>query len=151
MELLCNKLLLIKDEEKIINKENKILISSNIGMIEKYKFLLFLLPKATSLDNAIGSPIWPRLINKEKVGNRSIYNAVPSTPKFLVIIILINIPKTLVTNPPNKRITLDKINFLFIVNNMKKIKKYINTPNNMVLLSMKDICRNISVNNVNRT
>lgn len=121
--LLWSRLLLIIGEINIIITEIIILINSVIGIIDKYSFLLFLLFRATNLDKAMGSPIWAILMNSDKEGRINIYKDKPSIPKFLVIIILINIPSTLVINPPIRRISVDAINFFFIINIYEKLKK----------------------------
>ena len=89
----------------------------------KKRFLFFFLFVATILDKERGTPAWPRLINKEKVGKTSIYNEIPSSPSLLDIKILINIPKNFVIQPPINKIKVDLINCFLIVKNMKKNKK----------------------------
>ena len=96
-----------------------IFISNVMGIIDKYSFLLFLVFKATSLDNAIGSPICARLMKRDIVGRISIYRDKPSIPIFLVITIFMIIPSILVMNPPIRRIIVDAINLFFILINMK--------------------------------
>ena len=68
----------------------------------KKRFLFFFLLVATILDKERGTPAWPRLINKEKVGKTSIYNEI---------------------QPPINKIKVDLINCFLIVKNMKKNKK----------------------------
>lgn len=117
-----------------------IFINNVIGIIDKYNFLLFLLFKATNLDKAIGRPICPKLINKEKVGRINIYKDNFSIPRDFAIIILIIRARILVIKPPIRRIIVDNINFCFIIKLMKKQKKYIIEWNNMLLLIRRVVC-----------
>ena len=118
--LLCNKLLLINGDSIIINIISIKLIIRIKGIIEKNKFLLFLFSSEISFDSANGRPNRLQLINKEKVGNISIYNPIPSAPINLAITIFIIIPRILVIKPPINNIIVDLIIFSFIINFMKK-------------------------------
>ena len=106
---------------KIINIDKNKFINKVIGIIDKYSFLLFLLFRATNLDNAIGKPIWAIFINNIIEGRINMYNDSPSIPRLLVIIIFIIIPSIFVIKPPISRIVVDMINFFFILIFMKKM------------------------------
>lgn len=97
---------------------------SDMGIIEKTKFLLFLLSSATSLLMATGNPNWAIDISNIKVGDINVYIPIPFVPINLAKIILINILIILVINPPIKsNITDLKKELFFIQNIMKIIKK----------------------------
>ena len=54
------------------------------------------------------------VIKSIKVGVINIYIPIPSVPKNLFVIILINIPNIFVINPPNNKIIVDFIKVFFI-------------------------------------
>ena len=103
-----------------------ILSRSEMGTIEKIIFLLLLLGIATSLDIAMGNENVAIVINNVNVGVIKLYNPMPSTPIYLVIIIFKIKPSSFERKPPVSRISVDiaKLlfnSFLIIINCMKRV------------------------------
>ena len=95
-----------------------ILNSIAMGMIPNTTFLLFLLFSDTSFDMAMGSDRVQIVIKSPYVGIINMYRPIPSTPIILVVTILIIMLKIFVIRPPIIRISVDFINFSFIVKDM---------------------------------
>jgi len=107
-----------------INLDKKIIISiikkfniKIMGATENKTFLPLLLPLATIVLIAMGSPSCVSAITKEYVGITRLYRFIPSLPIILVKTILIINPNALVrTDPINKIKALLKNKLFFIFN-----------------------------------
>ena len=91
--------------------------------IDHYKVLLSVADAEYFLDepdDKTQDPIEPSI----KVGDTNIYSPIPDVPSNLVMTILINIPKILVTKPPISNIKVDLIKLLFIFPPKNTIKIY---------------------------
>ena len=93
------------------------LIKKDIGITDNISLKLFLFFSPINLLIEIGKPNWDKAISKLKVGIIKLYIPIPSGPNFLDIIILINIPITLVIRPPISKIIVDLINLLIPITN----------------------------------
>ena len=87
-------------EDKIKIVITSIFIIIDIGNVDAKIFLLLYLSSDINFEIDNGRLNWVMVIAKEKVGSINVYILIPSIPIYLVVIIFINKPNSLVIKPP---------------------------------------------------